>query len=227
MQDSKPLAIIAGLGPGLGAALAEKFSANGHRVVGLTRTPHACEYDLLQLDLSVATQVERAFAEIDQAYGDAPRVLIHNPAELIIQSFLETSPADFERAWRAMALSAMLCCQQAIPRMLAADGGCILFSGATAALRAGADFSAFASAKFALRGLAQSLAREFQPQGIHVAHVVLDGILWTERSRERLPIEQAQALLPQEVAEIYWQLSQQPRSAWSQEIDLRPDVEPF
>lgn len=227
MSDTKPLAIIAGLGPGLGTALAEKFSAKGYRVVGLTRTPHASEFDLRQVDLADTDQLERAFAEIGREYTKAPRVLIHNPAELIMQPFLETSPTDFERAWRAMLMSAVLCCRQVIPRMLGEGRGCILFSGATAALRAGADFSAFASAKFALRGLAQSLAREFQPQGIHIAHIVLDGILWTERSRQRLAIEQQQALLPRDVAEVYWQISEQPRSAWSQEIDLRPDVEPF
>jgi NAD(P)-dependent dehydrogenase (short-subunit alcohol dehydrogenase family) len=94
-------------------------------------------------------------------------------------------------------------------------------------VRAAANFSAFASAKFALRGLAQSLSREFHPQGIHITHVIIDGLIWTARSQERFSPERDKCLLPCDIAEVYWQITQQPRSAWSQEIDLRPDLEPF
>lgn len=225
----KPLTIIAGLGPGLGMALANRFAAQGHEVVGLSRSPlpGIDTIEQFAIDASDADQLSETFRNIDERYRRAPSVLIHNTAELIISPFLETGSKDFEQAWRSMALSASLTSAECIPRMLEYGGGTLIFSGATASIRAGAGFSAFASAKFALRGLAQSLAREFHPQGIHVAHVILDGLIWTERSRQRFSPERDKCLLPEDIAEVYWQLTQQPRSAWSQEIDLRPDVEPF
>ena len=229
MMTQKPLTIIAGLGPGLGRALANKFIEEGHEVVGLSRNPlpGIDTIEQFSIDVSDADQLSEAFRDIDARYGRAPSVLIHNTAELIIRPFLETSSSDFEQAWRSMALSAALTSAECISRMLEHGGGSLIFSGATAGVRAGAGFSAFASAKFALRGLAQSLAREFHPQGIHIAHVILDGLIWTERSRERFSPDRDTCLLPEDIAEVYWQLTQQPRSTWSQEIDLRPDVEPF
>ena len=125
-------------------------------------------------------------------------------------------------------LSAITVCGEAIPLMLGRGGGSIILSGATASLRGGKAFAPFASAKFALRGLAGSLAREFQPQGVHVSHVVLDGVLWTERSRERFPdLERVRAIEPDVVAEVYWNLAHQSASAWTHEIDLRPRSETF
>lgn len=229
MTDEKSLTIIAGLGPGLGLALANRFATEGHEVVGLSRSPLPGLDTIEQfiIDVSDADQIGETFRDIDKRYGRAPSVLVHNTAELIISPFLETTARDFEQAWRSMTLSAALTSAECIPRMLEHGGGSLIFSGATAGVRAGASFSAFASAKFALRGLAQSLAREFHPQGIHVAHVILDGLIWTERSRQRFSPARDKCLLPEDIADVYWQLTQQPRSTWSQEIDLRPDVEPF
>jgi NAD(P)-dependent dehydrogenase (short-subunit alcohol dehydrogenase family) len=229
MTVSKPLTIIAGLGPGLGLSLARKFIEQGYEVVGLCRSPIAETKDLhtLTLDMADETQVKAAFRQIDEQFQRAPAVVIHNPAELIINPFLDHSSEDFEKTWRSMVLSAVLLSAECIPRMLSHDGGCMIFSGATAGIRAGAGFSAFASAKFALRGLTQSLAREFHPQGIHITHVILDGLIWSQRTQERFSPEQEKCMLPEDIAEVYWHITQQPRSTWSQEIDLRPDVESF
>jgi NAD(P)-dependent dehydrogenase (short-subunit alcohol dehydrogenase family) len=111
--------------------------------------------------------------------------------------------------------------------MVDAGGGTFIVSGATASLRGGAKFSAFASAKFALRGLTQSLAREFQPAGIHVCHVILDGIIDTPRSRDLHGIDPKKMMKPTEIAETYWHLAHQPKSTWTHELDLRPASEGF
>jgi NAD(P)-dependent dehydrogenase (short-subunit alcohol dehydrogenase family) len=111
--------------------------------------------------------------------------------------------------------------------MVRAGGGTFIVSGATASLRSGAKFSAFASAKFALRGLTQSLAREFQPVGVHVCHAILDGIIDTARSRNLHNLDPAKMMKPEDIAEAYWQLAHQPQSTWTHELDLRPAFEGF
>lgn len=225
------LAIVAGAGPGLGSAVAKRFSRGGFSVLGLTRTIARTDMEGVTMrtsDLGRPDVVRQTFHAADVQFG-APAVLVLNTAELVIRPFLETSPEDFERTWRSMVMAAVLCSQQTVPRMLARGGGTILVSGATASLRGSTNFAAFAAAKFALRGLAQSLEREFQPQGIHVVHVVLDGIVWTERSRkEHGPsLSKGRCLDPDDIAETYWNLAHQPSSAWSQEVDVRNASERF
>jgi len=107
------------------------------------------------------------------------------------------------------------------------NAGAIVVTGATASVKAGAKFSAFGSAKFALRGLVQSLAREYGPRGIHFAHIVIDGVIWSKKAEEQYAMEKQHCLLPDSIAENYIQLINQDRSAWTQELDLRPDVEVF
>lgn len=226
----KPVAIVAGFGPGLGAAVARRFATGGYLVIGLARS-HASAgssaTEVMTLDLADPDSVKRAIADVNARFG-APTVLIHTAAALVTGPFLELSADDFERAWRACVLSAVNVCAQAIPLMLACGGGSIILSGTTASMRGGSGFAPFASAKFALRGLAGSLAREFHPRGVHVAHVVLDGVMWTERSRERfLELQRERSLDPEDVAEAYWGLAHQPSSAWTHEIDLRPSSETF
>lgn len=149
---------------------------------------------------------------------------------------LEISEAQFETMWRQNALGGFLVGREAVRRMLPKASGTILFAGATASLRARPPFLAFASAKAALRAVAQGLAREFGPQGIHVAHVVIDGVIdgviGGEYAQSRFPDFVAAKgkdglLAPDEIADAYWALHRQPRSAWTHELDLRPFREPF
>jgi NAD(P)-dependent dehydrogenase (short-subunit alcohol dehydrogenase family) len=126
-----------------------------------------------------------------------------------------------------MVQSAVLLAQSTMQPMVRAGGGAFLVSGATASLRGSANFSAFASAKFALRGLAQSLAREFQPAGVHVCHIILDGIIDTASSRARHSLDPNKMMRPEDIADAYWQLAHQPRSTWTHELDLRPASESF
>ncbi|RON56872.1 SDR family NAD(P)-dependent oxidoreductase [Pseudomonas frederiksbergensis] len=218
--ENKPLMVLAGVGEGLGAALAARFVAGGYRVVGLSRSAREWAlpgYFAMTCDLTKEAEVQATFEQIERQHGH-PAVVIHVVGDLLISPFLELSADAFEGVWRSMVLSAMLVSQQAIARMLPAGHGALLFAGATASLRGGARFAAFASAKFALRGLAQSLAREFQSQGIHVAHVVLDGIIGVADGAE---------LDPAALAESFWILAHQPRSTWTHELDLRPQLERF
>lgn len=213
--------LITGYGPGLGEALKQLFEDKGYHVIGLSRTSD------LAADLSDPASTQTAFKLIVDRYG-APNVVIHNVAELVRGEFNALTAEDFERVWRSIVLSAINVCHNAIPLMQEQKQGSIILTGATASMRGGSGFAPFSSAKFALRGLAQSLAREFQSQGIHIIHAILDGIIWSELSRQRFPsIEQQNCLLPEDIAQVYYDLVNQKPSAWSQEIDLRPQSERF
>ena len=227
MASQKPLALVAGAGAGLGQTLLSRFEAGGYRVVGLGRTqPETTVGDIHTVDLSAPAHVPALLKSVLDAAGP-PKVVIHNVAELVISSFSDTQIEDYQRTWASMAQSAVLLGQAALNPMVQNGGGAFIVSGATASLRGGARFSAFASAKFALRGLTQSLAREFQPQGVHVAHVILDGIIDTPRSRQQHGLDPAKTMQPHDIAEAYWMLAHQPKSTWTHELDLRPATEGF
>lgn len=227
MGRQPPLAIVAGAGEGLGQALLARFQAGGFTPVGLGRSrPDAPVGDFHALDLSDETAMPTAIADIIAAHG-APSVVIHNAAELVNRPFVDAHLSDYRRTWSSMVQSAILLAQATMQPMVRAGGGTFIVSGATASLRGGARFSAFASAKFALRGLTQSLAREFQPAGIHVSHVILDGIINTARSRELHSLDPTKMMRPEEIAEAYWHLAHQPTSTWTHELDLRPASEGF
>jgi NAD(P)-dependent dehydrogenase (short-subunit alcohol dehydrogenase family) len=141
---------------------------------------------------------------------------------------LDLSPEKFDECFKANCAGAFYAAQQVLPAMVEAGRGTVLLTGATAALRGGARFSALAVGKFGLRALAQSMAREFGPQGVHVAHVVVDGQIDTPRVREMSPDREDHTMLsPDAIAETYWQLHSQHRTAWTLELDLRPAVESF
>lgn len=227
MTTGAPLALVAGAGAGLGQALLTRFEAAGFAPVGLGRSRPAAPVGAFHtLDLSDAAVVPDTVARIIAQYGP-PDVVVHNVAELVISPFEDGHLGDYQRTWASMVQSAVLLAQSTLMPMVRAGGGTFIVSGATASLRGGARFSAFASAKFALRGLTQSLAREFQPAGIHVCHVILDGIIDTERSRTLHSLDPAKMMRPADIAEAYWQISQQPQSTWTHELDLRPASEGF
>jgi len=227
MAAQKKLALVAGAGAGLGQSLLSRFEAGGYAAVGLGRTdPDSPTGDFHKIDLADPADVSAKISELIAQYGP-PEIVVHNTAELVIAPFSDTTLNDYQKTWASMVQTAILLAQSTLQPMVSTGGGTFIVSGATASLRGGAKFSAFASAKFALRGLTQSLAREFQPDGVHVCHVILDGIIDTERSRNLHSLEPAKMMKPEDIAEVYCQLAHQPKSAWTHELDLRPASEGF
>ena len=227
MNATQDWALVAGAGAGLGQSLLARFEAGGLKSVGLGRTrPQEVSGAFHEVDLADETAAPALIADLIAAHGP-PRIVVHNTAELVIAPFAELTLADYQRTWTSMVQTLILLGQATLEPMAQAGGGALIVSGATASIRGGARFSAFASAKFALRGLTQSLAREYQPAGVHVAHVLLDGIIDSDRSRNRHALDPAKMMKPEEIAEVYWQLAHQPRSVWTHEIDLRPASESF
>lgn len=209
--------VIAGSADGLGQALQMRFSAGGYHVVPVSREG----VGHVHADLSDASATAALFENLDPSKPLAG--VIHNAMQFHRQAFLDTTPEVFEQVWRSMTLTAVNVAQQAIPRLRAQGGGCLIFSGASGSVRAGPLFSAFSSAKFALRGLAQSLAREHTSDGIHVAHTILDGLIWSDKTQQRFEgAQKASSMAAQDLAEVYWQVFHQAPSAWTHELDLRP-----
>jgi NAD(P)-dependent dehydrogenase (short-subunit alcohol dehydrogenase family) len=229
-MDTPKVAAVVGVGPGLGAALARRFAREGYAVGLFARSesslrPVQQEIEksggraaLYPADATDEASLGAAFARLRAELG-APGVCIYNASAFTMAGLLELTPERFESAWRVSCLGGFLMAREAVPAMLERGRGTLLFTGATAALRGGARFAGFAVGKFGLRALAQSLARELGPQGIHVAHVVIDGVIGTGRD--------ATTLDPNAIAETYWQLHRQDPSAWTQELDLRPATEKF
>ena len=237
--STSPLVAIIGAGPGLGAALAARFAAGGCALALLSRHATSRASALMKAatgkhppvgydcDVGDPVSIAAAFTQMRATQGD-PTVLIYNAGVFLQGGILELDPALFESAWRVNCHGAFLTAREVLPAMLAAGTGTILCTGATAALRGGSRFAGLAVGKFGLRALTQSMAREFGPRGIHVAHVVIDGQIGTPAAREREPERAADTLLePAAIAESYWQLYRQPRSAWTLEQDLRPYAEKF
>lgn len=237
---SERTAVVVGVGPprGLGAAIARRFASEGFRVAVMGRSAEKLEATAAELrgsgasvqivlgDVTDEDLVRRLVADADVA--DAPlEAAIFNAGGNWPQGFLEMDQAFLEGMWRVNALAGFFFAKAAIQAMLPRQRGVLLFTGATASLRGRANFGGFASAKAALRALAQSAAREFGPQGIHVAQVIVDGAIDGDRINTFLPglkaSRGADGLLdPDAIAETFWQLYRQPRSAWTHEIDVRP-----
>jgi NAD(P)-dependent dehydrogenase (short-subunit alcohol dehydrogenase family) len=231
----RPLLLVIGIAEGLGAATAKAFAEAGYDVVGVARSDRAAR--------SVASEVARCGglythvtcdvthpADLAAALGPQAHrvaVFVHNAHRLMISPFEETTNEDFEQVWRVNCFGAFATARLVMPGMAARKAGTVILSGATAGLRGGARFTAFAASKFALRGLSQALAREYGPHGIHVAHVVLDGLIDEVQSDRRFGPASSPRMDANAVAQAYLQLAGQHPSAWTQELDLRPFAERF
>ncbi len=230
------VAIVAGVGPGLGAALVRKLAQQGCRVGMFARSPQfigklAAEFGQQALavptDISDPKQVAAGFRKVREKLGTV-EILIQHASDSVGAGLAKTTPEEFEESWRIAVFGAFLCTREAVPDMLKRGAGAIIFTGATSSVRGRGGAVAFSSAKFAVRGLAQSLAVELWAKGIHVAHVIIDGVIGTPNVRKTSkPLAKDPLLQSDAVADAYWQLIQQERSAWSLEIDLRPHTEAF
>jgi NAD(P)-dependent dehydrogenase (short-subunit alcohol dehydrogenase family) len=225
-------AIIIGAGAGLSGSLARRFHAEGLRLVLAARNTaklaalaQATGAHLHACDAGDPAQMAALFAAADALVGP-PDIVVYNASLRARGSIAELDPAEVEAALRTTAFGAFLAGREAARRMLPRGSGTILFSGATAGVKGFALSAPFAMGKFALRGLAQSMARELHPRGVHVVHVVIDGGIRSDRRPED-PARPDALLHPDAIAETYWQLARQQRSAWSAEIELRPWVESF
>lgn len=225
-------ALIVGAGQGLSAALARLFSREGMKIALASRNPDklaalcaetgACAFSC---DAVKAGQVRQLFADVDKAIGE-PDVVVYNASGRVRGPFVDLDPAEVERAIATSAFGGFLVAQQAARRMLPKRLGAILFTGASASVKGYPQSAPFAMGKFALRGLAQSIARELAPQGIHVAHFVIDGGI--ARPGRAAPSAEPDSLLdPDAIAASYLSVLRQPRSAWTWEVELRPWVEKF
>ncbi|EOD33901.1 hypothetical protein EMIHUDRAFT_351545 [Emiliania huxleyi CCMP1516] len=228
-------AIIAGAGASTGAAVARMCAARGLAVHGARRRPPPQQsgdtFTVSAVDFRDEESVEAFVARVEESSG--PVALgVHNIGANVQFSVADTTPQVFRKTWELAALSSLHFARALGARMASRGEGTLIFTGATASLRGAASFSAFAAAMHAKRALAQSLARELGPQGVHVAHVVIDGPVDTPFVRQLLGeekyglLKQRGGLLePDAIAEHYWALHQQPKSAWSFESDLRPYAE--
>jgi NAD(P)-dependent dehydrogenase (short-subunit alcohol dehydrogenase family) len=227
---ARPVCAVVGVGPGNGAALARRFAAGGYAVALLARRtelsqqiastlPGARAYEC---DVSDAASVQRAFAALRGDLGEVD-VLVYNAGTGVWGAVDEVSAEAFETSWRVNTLGAFLASREVIPAMKAAGRGSIVFIGATASRRGNVKTAAFAPAKAAQRSLAESMARYLWPSGVHVAIVIVDGVVDLPATRERMPGKpDAFFIKPDDVAETALQLTRQNRSAWSFEVEARP-----
>jgi NAD(P)-dependent dehydrogenase (short-subunit alcohol dehydrogenase family) len=233
MTNDKPVAVVAGAGPGNGAALARRFTDAGYAVAILSRhratfaplageLPDARGYEC---DVGDPISVEETFARIRDDLGEVD-VLLYNAGSGVFGDVETITPDQFEQAWRVNAYGALLCSRQVISGMKAKGAGAIVFVGATASRRGGIRSAAFAPAKAAQRSLAESMARKLWPAGVHVALIVIDGVVDLPGSRAAMPAKAADTFVdPAGLAEIAYQLCRQDRRAWSFEVEARPYAE--
>ena len=227
-------ALIIGTGPGLSASLARLFTEKGLKVSLAARSTEkltglAAETgaDVHACDASDQSQVAGLFEELDRE--DAPDVVVYNPSARVRGPFIELDPFMVQEAVHITAMGAFFAAQEAAKRMVQTNHGAILLTGASAGVKGYPMSAPFAMGKFALRGLAQSLARELHPLGIHIGHFVIDGgIRSAERPGRMDPPDNPDSMLdPDAIARTYWHFLEQDRSSWSWEIELRPWVEKF
>lgn len=232
MSNPHATALIVGAGSGLSTAIARTFAAAGMKIALAARTvddlstlAREVEGKAFACDASKRSDVTNLFAQVSQALGD-PDAVVYNASYRVRGPFISLDPMDVEKSLAVSAYGGFLVGQEAARRMLPRRQGVILLTGASASVKGYAQSAPFAMGKFALRGLAQSMARELGPNGIHVAHFVIDGGIRSTRRVEQG--DKPDSLLdPEAIAATYLQVLQQPRNAWSFEVELRPWVETF
>ena len=228
-----------GVGPGLGASVSRRFAREDFAVALMARRKESVAGVREEIEGRGGTalpvtadamdpgSVQAAFERVRAELGD-PEILVYNAGDFQVGGILEVSPERFDECFRANCAGAFYAAREVLPAMVERERGTILLTGATAALRGSARFAALAVGKFGLRALAQSMAREFGPQGVHVAHVIIDGQISTPRVRGMYPDREEHTMLsPGAIAQTYWQLHSQDPTAWTLELDLRPSVESF
>jgi NAD(P)-dependent dehydrogenase (short-subunit alcohol dehydrogenase family) len=217
--------------------LARKFAAEGCQVALLARSAgfsteladdiraQGGTAEVFPTDITDPAQVDETFGRVRERLGPVD-ILLNHAGNAAWGDFVDLTADDFERTWRVCAYGSFLCAQQAATDMIAAGAGAILFTGATSAIRGRAGALAFSSAKFAVRGMAWALAREFGPKGIHVAHVIIDGVLDTPSAREDVDDDDL-FIATDSLANVYWSLIEQESTAWTFELDARHRAEEF
>jgi NAD(P)-dependent dehydrogenase (short-subunit alcohol dehydrogenase family) len=238
-------AVVVGVGAsaGLGAALCRRFAREGLHVFASGRTREKLEALAAEIGsaggeltpvLADVTREEEVAALFEQVArgGGAPELVVYNAGNNRFRPLLEMDVDFFEELWRLCCLGGFLVGREAARCMLPGGGGTLLFTGATASIRSRPPFTAFASAKAALRAVAHGMAREFGPQGLHVGHVIIDGVIDGDQVNKRFPQLKEQRgedgmLAPDAIADAYWALHVQDRRAWTLELDLRPYKEHF
>jgi NAD(P)-dependent dehydrogenase (short-subunit alcohol dehydrogenase family) len=227
---SKPVCVVVGVGPGNGAALARRFHAEGYALALLARSTELSSELAKELggsrafacDVTDQASVERTFSTIAQEMGPV-EVLLYNAGSGVWGTIEEVTAQDFEQSWRVNTLGAFLASKCVVGPMKKAGRGNIVFIGATASRRGNVKTAAFAPAKAAQRSLAESMARALWPAGIHVAIVILDGVVDLPRTRKMMPDKPDSFFLkPEELAESVFQVTKQKRSVWSFEVEARP-----
>ena len=238
----QPIALIIGAGDHLGSAIARRFAREGYHIVATRRRGDldtlvsevealGAGITALHSDARDEDQVIQLIEKVESELGPMS-VVVFNIGANVPCSIVDTSARLYRKVWEMCAFAGFLVGREAAKKMLPREQGTIIFTGASASVRGSANFSAFAGGKHALRALAQSMARELGPQGIHVAHVIVDGLIDNESTKAFLAEQFASkgedgVMQPDDMAEIYWQIHTQPRSAWTFEQDVRPYAEPW
>ena len=237
-EKSDRVCVVVGVGEGLGMALALRFAA-GYKVALVARSPEVIGKTAdeikaaggvarpIQSDATVEAEIAAAYDRINRELGPI-EILVYNGGRRPMGRLMDTTPQIFEETWRLHTFGAFLWARQVVPDMLSRRSGAILITGATAGVRPWPTSAGFAPAKFAVRGLAEVMSRDLHPQGIHVAYVNVDGGIDMPLLRKFRPETKDEDLLkPSAIADAFWYLAHQDRSAWSHELDIRPFKEKF
>jgi NAD(P)-dependent dehydrogenase (short-subunit alcohol dehydrogenase family) len=230
---SQKVCVVTGIGPGLGSAYARRFAAGGYRVALLGRTRAKLEAYAKEIngslavvcDVGDASSVQAAFEQVRSELG-APTVVVHNAGTGAFKGFLDTTAEELRTSLDVNVGGLFHVAKEALPSMVDGDGGALIVTGATASWRGSAKTAAFAAAKGGQRWLAQALAKEFAPQGVHVSYIIIDGIVDMPAAREWMPDRPTDAFVsPSAVADMAWYLAHQAPGSWTFELDARPAPE--